>query len=97
VSDKGQERFVAVSRYRTDPVTLDCECVVCVRDEARHEGLESLLMKHLIEVARARGIRSMALSASASRPHVQHLADVLGFTTEGAAGDSGLRAHKLRL
>jgi GNAT superfamily N-acetyltransferase len=59
VADDSRERIVGVSRYSTDEAGLHCECAGAVSDEWQNKGLGTLLMKHLIEVARARGIRTM--------------------------------------
>ncbi|MEO7940944.1 MAG: GNAT family N-acetyltransferase [Burkholderiaceae bacterium] len=75
------ERIVGFSRYSLDPSGHACECAVRVSDEWHQQGLGSLLMKYLIEVARAGGIRSMYSIDDADNVPMHALARFLGFNT----------------
>lgn len=79
VAEDAHERIVGVSRYRTDREGMQCECAVAVSDVWQHKGLGTLLMLHLIEVARARGIRRMSSTDSAENVQMRDLARYLGF------------------
>lgn len=79
VPDGAREKFLGVSRYSTDRDGTSCECAVTVLDEWHHKGLGTVLMKHLIEVARARGIRYMFSIDSAENVEMADLAKYLGF------------------
>ena len=73
------EIFVGVSRYSVSNDGADCECAVTVLDNWQGKGLASILMKHLIDVARSRGIKRMwSIDAAANQP-MSELAKFLGF------------------
>ena len=91
------ERIVGVSRYSTNAQGDGCECAVTVGDQWQKKGLGTLLMKHLIEVAKARGIRRMTSLDAADNFRMQELADYLGFTTRVDPDDAGQVIHELDL
>lgn len=97
VADDSRERIVGASRYSTDESGLHCECAVTVSDEWQDKGLGTLLMKHLIEVARARGIRTMTSLDSAENVQMQDLAHFLGFKTRVDPDDASQVIHELDL
>lgn len=92
-----QEKIVGVSRYSTDQEGLKCECAVTVSDDWQEKGLGTLLMKHLIEVARARGIRRMTSVDSAENLQMRDLAKHLGFRTRLDPDEAGQVLHELDL
>ncbi|WP_242103881.1 GNAT family N-acetyltransferase [Lysobacter sp. M15] len=77
--DDSRERMVGVARYSTDDSSQHCECTVTVDEEWQGKGLGTVLMRHLIEVARIRGIRRMTSTASAENVQMHDLAEHLGF------------------
>jgi GNAT superfamily N-acetyltransferase len=79
VPEDAHERFLGVARYSTSPDGLSCECAVAVLDEWHNKGLGTSLMRHLIEVARARGISCMYSVDSAENTGMSDLARFLGF------------------
>jgi len=95
--DDSRERIVGVSRYRTDPHGSKCECVVTVSDEWHKKGLAALLMKHLMEVARANGIRRMTSVELAANVPMRELATQLGFRTRMDPDDVHQVLHELDL
>ena len=95
--DDGRERIVGVSRYSTDPKGENCECAVTVSDEWQNKGLGTLLMKHLIEVAKARGIHKMTSIDSADNIQMADLARHLGFRSRVDPDDAGQVIHELDL
>ncbi len=95
--EDSHERIVGVSRYSTDQGGLNCECAVTVSDEWQQKGLGTLLMKHLIEVARARGIRRMTSIDSAENLQMKDLAKFLGFRTRVDPDDASQVLHELDL
>jgi len=97
VPDESRERIVGVSRYCTDADGLRCECAVTVTDEWQHKGLGSLLMKHLIAVARSHSIGSMYSVDSAENQAMKDLAAFLGFHTREDPDDSSQVIHELQL
>lgn len=92
-----QEKIVGVSRYSTDRDGLNCECAVTVSDDWQEKGLGTLLMKHLIEVARARGIRRMTSIDSAENLEMRDLAKHLGFHSRFDPDDPSQVLHELDL
>ncbi|MFS8063689.1 MAG: N-acetyltransferase family protein [Luteimonas sp.] len=54
VHDDARDKFVGVSRYSTSSDGTACECAITVLDDWQNKGLGAILMKHLIDVARAR-------------------------------------------
>lgn len=95
--EDAREKIVGVSRYSTDQDGLNCECAVTVSDEWQQKGLATLLMKHLIEVARARGIRRMTSIDSAENLQMKDLAKYLGFHTRMDPDDTSQVLHELDL
>jgi len=95
--DGAGERIVGVSRYSTDADERMCECAVTVDDEWQQKGLGTLLMKHLIEVARAKGIRRMTSIDMADNRRMQDLASYLGFRTRVDPNDASQVLHELDL
>lgn len=97
VGEDAHEKIVGVSRYGTDDSGLRCECAVTVDDAWHGRGLGSLLMRHLIEVARSHGVKSMYSIDSAENRHMSDLAVHLGFRTRVDADDSRQVIHELAL
>lgn len=93
----GHEKIVGVSRYSADESGLNCECAVTVSDEWQNKGLGTLLMKHLIEVARRRGIHSMISIDSAQNMQMNDLARFLGFQARVDPDDASQVIHELTL
>lgn len=97
VAPGAPDTIIGVSRYSTDPQGRDCECAVTVSDAWQQKGLGTLLMKHLIEVARARGIRRMTSVDSAGNVPMKDLARHLGFRTRTDPNDASQVLHELDL
>jgi GNAT superfamily N-acetyltransferase len=97
VQDGARERIVGVSRYSTDPQGTGCECAVTVSDAWQNKGLGALLMRHLIAVARSRGIHTMYSIDSAENRAMTDLASFLGFRTRPDPGGANQVIHELQL
>ncbi len=97
VPDGVRENFLGVSRYSTSRDGTSCECAVTVLDEWHHKGLGTVLMRHLIEVARARGIRYMISIDSVENVEMADLARYLGFTRCIDPEDRTQVIHSLQL
>ncbi|MFA6985828.1 MAG: GNAT family N-acetyltransferase [Arenimonas sp.] len=91
------ERIVGVSRLVADDDGLNCECAVTVSDDWQNKGLGTVLMKHLIEVARARGLRTMISIDSFENMEMKELARHLGFQTRVDPDDARQVIHELAL
>lgn len=97
VREDGHEHIVGVSRYATTVDGSQCECAVTVSDEWQNKGLGTLLMRHLIEVARANGIRRMFSIDSAANVRMGDLARYLGFDVKPDPDDATQVIHELVL
>ena len=84
IDDGSKEREIGVARFSATAGAADGEFAVTVGDEWRRQGLGTLLMQHLLEVARSRGIRSLhssdanendAMRKFAEHLHLQHQRD----------------------
>lgn len=81
----GGERQIAVCRYAGGSdagADADAEISVAVADDWQHQGLGKLLLRRLIEHARARGVRRLYSMDSASNDAMRRLAHDLGFTEQ---------------
>jgi len=92
-----EEKFLGVSRYGTTHGGTSCECAVTVLDAWHHKGLGTLLMKHLIEVAKARGILCMFSIDAIDNVEMAELAKYLGFTRRVDRNDPRQVVHSLWL
>jgi GNAT superfamily N-acetyltransferase len=97
IDRNGEPREIGVSRFSTSADGQSCECAVTVADEWQKKGLGSLLMRHLIEVARSRGVRSMTSLDAADNPAMRDLAQYLGFRRERDPNDATQVVHTLAL
>lgn len=97
VHEDGRDKFVGVSRYSTTADGTACEAAVTVLDDWQGKGLGSALMKHLIEVARSRGIKRMWSVDSAENLAMSDLARYLGFTRTVDPDDRTQVIHSLQL
>jgi GNAT superfamily N-acetyltransferase len=97
VDRDGEKRAVGVSRYSLTPDGVSCECAVTVADDWQNRGLGTALMRHLITIARQRGIRSMVSVDAAENWRMRELAGDLGFSREPDPIDSTQVIHRLDL
>ena len=88
IHEDGKKKEVGVSRYSLSADGKSCECAVTVADDWQGRGLGSLLMRHLIEVARASGIRKMLSIDASENLHMRELATYLGFECRRDPEDS---------
>jgi GNAT superfamily N-acetyltransferase len=89
--------FIGVGRFGTSPDGMSCECAVAVLDGWQHRGLGTVLMKHLMQVARARGISYMYSLDAADNRAMAELADYLGFERHADRDDPTMVVHSLWL
>lgn len=97
VPDDADQKILGVARYNASSDGTSCECAVTVRDDWHHRGLGTVLMKHLIEVAKARGILFMVSVDSVENTGMADLARFLGFAREFDPQDAGQVVHRLIL
>jgi GNAT superfamily N-acetyltransferase len=97
VPDDAEQRFLGVARYSASADGSDCECAVTVLDDWHDRGLGTALMRHLIEVARARGILFMHSIDSTENTEMAQLARFLGFSRHIDPNDGTQVEHRLLL
>jgi len=97
VHREGEKREIGVARYSTSADGGTCECAVTVSDDWRNRGLGTLLMRHLIDVARSRGVRSMMSIDEADNTGMRDLAKFFGFRRKSDPDDRSLVIHTLKL
>jgi GNAT superfamily N-acetyltransferase len=95
--EAGEKREIGVSRFCVSDDSTSCECAVVVADEWQGRGLGHLLMRHLIEVARQRGIKRMFSIDSAADSQMRDLAASLGFERKVDHGYPSQVIHSLAL
>lgn len=97
IADGAEKREIGVARFCARPDGLTCECAVAVSDEWQNRGLATLLMGHLIAVARQRGIECMYSVDAADNEAMRELAAHLGFTRKPDPDDGTQVLHTLDL
>lgn len=83
-----EEREIGVARFSATADAKDCEFAVTVSDEWQRQGLGTLLMQHLLEVAQARGIRSLHSSDAADNDAMRKFAEHLHIRHERDPDDA---------
>lgn len=95
VPDPLGEMFVAVARYSTTSNDTECECAVSVLDDWQHRGLGTALMRHLVDMAKIRGIKRMWSVDSVENSAMADLARRLGFKRNVDPEDTSQVIHTL--
>ena len=90
-------REIGVARYSARPDGVSCECAVVVSDAWHNQGLATLLMQHLIDVARRHGIESMYSMDAVDNQAMRDLASHLGFQRAADPNDIRQVIHTLDL
>lgn len=93
----GELQEVGISRYAACAKDDACECAVTVLDSWQHHGLGRLLLKHLIDHARARGLQQMYSIDAAANIAMRDLAKAAGFITTRDPDDASQVIHRLWL
>lgn len=88
VADGSEKREVGVARFSAPPGGLSCECAIVVSDAWHNLGLGTILMQHLIEVARRRGFACMYSIDFATNQPMRDLAEHLGFKSKADPNDA---------
>jgi GNAT superfamily N-acetyltransferase len=98
VVNKGpEEQQIGVARFSATADGHDCEFAVTVNDEWQKKGLGTVLMRHLIDLARTRGIQSMHSSDAADNRLMRKFAKHLGFRQATDPEDSTLVRYSVDL
>ena len=91
------ESILGVSSYSTNSDESSCTCDVVVLDEWHRRGLGSMLMKHLIEIARGKGIDYKFGTDSVGNEAMIEQARRLGFAQQINPHDRSRVLHGLWL
>jgi GNAT superfamily N-acetyltransferase len=97
IQEDGKDVILGVSRYSTGDGSDSCECAISVLDAWQGRGLGTALMKHLIEVARSRGITRMWSMDAAENAKMRDLAHHLGFERKPDPDNPSQVLHTLML
>jgi len=97
IADGADKREIGVSRYSARADGLSCECAVAVSDEWHNQGLATLLMQHLIDIARKRGVECMYSVDAVDNQAMRDLAQHLGFQRKPDPNDATQVVHTLDL
>jgi GNAT superfamily N-acetyltransferase len=97
IHDGATEREIGVSRYYANRDGASCECAVAVSDDWHNLGLATLLMNHLIDIARRHGIARMYSVDAPDNQAMHELAEHLGFVRTQDPNDSKQVLHTLDL
>lgn len=95
IADGPENREIGVCRYSASPDGLSCECAVAVSDEWQGKGLATILMRRLIDTARARGIERMYSIDANDNQGMRELAEHLGFRRRVDPEDPTFVIHTL--
>ena len=97
IAEGAAKREIGVARFSAQPDGRRCECAVTVSEDWRNRGLATVLMQHLIEVARGRGIESMYSMDATENPAMHDLATHLGFACRRDPDNATQVLHTLDL
>lgn len=92
-----EQQAVGIGRFSLSADGSSCECAVAVANASQKKGIGTLLMRHLIDVARGRGVRTMISIDAADNVAMHELATFLGFRREPEERDSTEVIHSLTL
>jgi GNAT superfamily N-acetyltransferase len=95
--EAGKEAIVGACRYAPGAPPGHAECAVVVRDDWQGQGLGELMMRLLIEVARARGVSHLYSIDAVDNEDMAGLARGLGFERRSDPEDASEVIHELRL
>jgi acetyltransferase len=88
---------IAVARYVTNADGASCEFAIVIDDAWQRRGLGRVMMRRLIEVARARGLARMIGHIIAGNSNMLALCNELGFDVRCVDGDTATRCAVLDL
>ncbi len=97
VSQEGRDRQIGAAHFHTDTKGDGCDCSVTVSEEWQKRGVGSSLMRRLIDVAKARGLRHMRAQAPARSDGSHHLAARIGFRRRLDRHDPATVVYHLKL
>lgn len=78
IDDRSRKQEVGVARLAMAAGAEDCEFALVVADRWQQKGIGTRLMGHLVDAARARGLRRMVSSDASDNRQMRRFADHLG-------------------
>ena len=97
VSQGEREREVGAAQFRINATGDSCDASLAVSGEWRKRGIGSLLMRRLVEAAKARGLRHMRANAVMHSESGDQLASRIGFQRRQDPRDSATVIYDLDL
>ena len=94
---KATSKLLGVARLVADPDYVHGEYAILVRSDVKGRGLGWRLMQHLIDYAKAEGLKQIRGTVLAENTTMLRMCTELGFTVEGDPGDPGLMNVALEL
>jgi acetyltransferase len=91
------ESIVGVARYSPGEDGTSAEFAIAIDDRWHGRGLGSLLMRHLIEAARAAGYGRLTGSVLASNQKMHKLMHALGFVPASRSAEPGINEYSIDL
>lgn len=97
VHHDGTLREIGVSRYGATSDASTCECAITVDADWQRRGLGTILMRHLMDMARRHSMRRMVSLDSASNDAMHHFTQRLGFLRATDPADATQVIHTIEL
>ena len=91
------ETEIGVARYAGDPARQTCEFAIVIADDWQGSGLGRCMMQRLIDLARARGYKTMTGEFLADNRHMHHFVQHFGFRLRSHPQDAGIKLGELDL
>ncbi|HEU5019281.1 MAG TPA: GNAT family N-acetyltransferase [Pseudolabrys sp.] len=95
--EEGSGRMLAVVRLHDDPGGESGEFAIIVRSRLKGRGLGSLMMKHMIAYARAKGLRYVSGQVLAENTSMLAMCAELGFAITDDPDERGIKRVALPL
>jgi GNAT superfamily N-acetyltransferase len=92
-----QEHQIGVGRFSAGKADKDCEFAITVADQWQNKGLGTLLMEHLVDAARGRGIAHMHSSDAWDNDLMRRFADHVGLQHRPDPDDAAQILYTLEL
>lgn len=97
IADGAEKREIGVARFSSGSDMARCECAIAVSDDWQGKGLGTIMMRHLIDIARQRGFKSMYSIDAGDNEPMRELAEHLGFERRHDPDDATQVIHTLDL
>ncbi len=88
IDKDGEELEIGVARYALTSDDNTCECALVVGDEWQNSNLGVILMQHLIDIARQRGIQKLYAIEAWENTWIRNIDKALGFVCKSDPGDA---------